>query len=230
MTHSYKTALGAGLAMAAFAAAPAAAQVNGIATADTAVAVAATQALQTGYQQIATQYEAQRQTLQQQQQQRTQLAQQLDTNNDGQLSEVEASAAPEETVQQIQQIDQQIAQTQAPIQRARLYVVQQIAQQYSAALQQVIADRGVQMLIAPDALLYAPESADVTQAITQALDTLVPSVQTTAPEGWQPTQAAAQLSQQIQQVLMLAALQQQQQAAAQAPQPAAAEQPAVEGR
>lgn len=220
-----QTALGALAAASILAGTPAMAQVNGIATADTAVAVASTQALQTGFQQISTQYEGQRQSLEQTQQQRQQLVQGLDTNGDGQLSEAEAAAAPQATVQQVQALDQQIAQVQAPIQRARVYVVSQLAQQYAAALQQVISDRGIQIMLAPEAIVYAP-TADVTEAVTQALSARVPSVQIVPPEGWQPNQATAQLFQQIQQLLLLSAIQQQQQqqgAAGQQQQP-------VEGR
>lgn len=225
MRYLTTTTLASGLALSALATAPAAAQVNGIATADTAMAVAGTQALQTGYQQIATQYEPQRQTLEQRQQQRNQIVQQLDTNSDGQLSEEEANAAPDATVQQVQALDQEIQQIQGPIQLARIYVVSQLAQQYAAAVQQVISDRSIQLLIAPEAVLYAPEAANVTQAVTQALNTRVPSVQVTPPQGWQPTQATVQLFQQIQQLLVLSAMQQQQQQGA-----GAQQQPPVEGR
>jgi Skp family chaperone for outer membrane proteins len=233
MIQHAKPALAAAIiAAAASLTAPAAAQVNGIATADTAVAVAGTQAFQTGYQQIATQYEPQRQTLDQRQQQRQQLVQALDTNSDGQLDETEAAAAPEATVQQVQALDQEIQTIQNPIQLARLYVVSQVAQQYGAAVQQVISDRSIQMMISPEAIIYAPDAANVTQAITEALNTRVPSATTTVPEGWQPTQATVNLYQQIQQLLVMSAMQQQQAAAQQqggaaAPAPA---QPPVEGR
>ena len=213
MTYLLRASLGTALAMGAIAAAPAAAQVNGIASADSAVAVAGSTALQTGYQQISTQYEAQRQTLGQRQQQRQQLVQQLDTNQDGQLSEAEANAAPEATVSQVQALDQEIAQIQAPIQRAQLYVVSQIAQQLSPALQQVISERGIQLMITPDAVIYGNDAIYVTQAVTEALNSRVPSVQITPPEGWQPTQGTAQLFQQVQQVIVMAAMQRQQQAA-----------------
>ncbi len=225
MTNITRTALALSAAASLLAVtSPVVAQVNGIATADTSVAVAGTQALQTGFQQISTQYEAQRQSLEQTQQQRQQIVQQLDTNQDGQLSETEANAAPQATVTQVQQLDQQIAQIQAPIQRARVFVVSQVAQQYAAAVQQVISDRGIQLMIAPEALVYAPETADVTQSVTQALNARVPSVQIVPPENFQPTQAAVQLYQQIQQLLLLSAIQQQQQ------QGAAGQQQPVEGR
>ena len=226
MTNITRTALALSAAASLLAVnSPVVAQVNGIATADTSVAVAGTQALQTGFQQISTQYEAQRQSLEQTQQQRQQIVQQLDTNQDGQLSETEANAAPQATVTQVQQLDQQIAQIQAPIQRARVFVVSQVAQQYAAAVQQVISDRGIQLMIAPEALVYAPETADVTQSVTQALNARVPSVQIVPPENFQPTQAAVQLYQQIQQLLLLSAIQQQQQQ-----QGAAGQQQPVEGR
>lgn len=230
MTTTRKPAFAAATAIAAatLSAAPAAAQVNGIATAEAPVAVAQTQALQTGYQQIGTQYEAQIQTLQQRQQQRQQLVQPLDTNSDGQVDDAEANAAPEATVQQVQALDQEISQIQAPIQRARLYVVSQVAQQYGAAVQQVISERSIQLMISPEAIIYAPDAANVTEAITTALNTRVPSAQITPPEGWQPTQATVQLFQQIQQLLVLSALQAQQQQQQQ--QGAATPQQPVEGR
>ncbi len=212
MIHHAKPALAAIIAAAGLGAgAPAAAQVNGIATADTALAIASTQALQTGYQQIATQYEPQRQTLEQRQQQRNTLVQQLDTNADGQLDEAEGAAAPAATVSQVQALDQEIQQIQAPIQLARLYVVSQIAQQYAPAVQQVIADRSIQMLIAPDAIIYAPEAANVTQAVTDALNTRVATAAIAVPADFQPNQATVNLFQQIQQLLVMSAMQQQQQ-------------------
>jgi len=229
MNHKTRLSLAALTAAASAIAAPASAQINGIATADTAAAVAGTQALQTGYQQIATQYEAQRQTLDQRQQSRTQLAQQLDTNSDGQLDDAEAAAAPEATVQQIQALDQEIAQIQAPIQRARVYVVSQLAQQYAPAAQQVISDRSIQILISPEAIIYAPETANVTPAITQALNTRVPQASVDVPQDWQPTQATVNLFQQVQQLLVLSAMQQQQ-AQQQGQAPAPAQQAPVEGR
>ena len=224
MTRMFKPAALAATAAALVVALPAGAQVNGIATAETPIAIASSQAFQTGYQQIDVQYEAQRQSITQQQQSYQQLVRPLDTNADGQVDDAELQATPQATVTQLQQLEQQIAQMQAPIQRARLYVVNQVAQQLAPAVQQVISERAIQLMISPDALIYAPDGADVTQAITAALNTRIPSVQITPPEGWQPTQATAQLFQQIQQLLVLSAMQQQQQQ-----QGAAAQQP-VEGR
>lgn len=221
MKNFAKTSFGAALAVAAASLAiPASAQVNGIATADISYAVANSQAFQSGYQQIATQYQAQRTTIDQRQQQRQQLIATFDTNSDGQIDATEQAATQDPnnaTVQQIQAIDQEIATLQQPINRARVYVVQQVAQQYSASMQQVISDQNIQFVIAPESLIYGPEAADVTEAVTTVLNARVPSVAIVPPADWQPSDAAVSLFQQIQNILLMAAMQQQQAAAAQAP-------------
>ena len=226
MNTMMKTALGAALAVGAMAApalsATAHAQVNGIATVDLPAAVAASQAFQNGYQQIGTQYEAQRTTIQQRQQQRQQLVQTFDTNGNGQLDAGEDAALQDPnnaTVRQIQAIDQELATLQQPINRARVYVVEQVAQQYQAAVQQVISAQNIQFLIQPEALAYAPEAANVTPAVTAALNARVPGANITPPADWQPSEAVVNLYQQVQQLLVLSALQQQ----------AATQQPAAAG-
>lgn len=221
-----KPALAAGIALAAISV-PAAAQVNGIGVTEPPVAVAGSQALQTGFQQIATTYETQRTALTAAQTQRQALVQTFDTNGDGQIDDAEAvptNDATNPTVQQVQALDQQIAEIQAPIQLAQLYVVSQVAQQYGASVQQVISDQGVQILLSPEAVVYAPQEADLTEEVIAVLNARIPTVSITPPEGWQPGQTTVQLYQQIQQVLVMARMQQQQ--AAQA----AAGQAPVEGR
>ena len=208
-------------ALAALAAVPAAAQVNGIAVADPAIAVAGSQAIQTAYNQIGTTYQAQRTQLEQLQQQRAGLVRQFDTNNDGQLSQEEQTAAQADTakVQQVQTLDQQINTIQQPITLARVYVVEQIALQLNAAVQQVVSANNVQMILNPNAALYIADAADVTDEITTRLNTLVPTVSTAAPAGWQPQQQSVNLYQQVQEILVAVA--QQQAAQQQAQQPAA---------
>ena len=202
-TFAIATAIGATLA-----AVPAAAQVNGIATADRALAVANAQALQAGYQQIEDQNQSQITTPQQLEQQRQTALKAFDTNGDGQVSDADANAAPEASKQQVRTLDEQLSAIQMPMQRARIYVLTQVAQQYGPAVQQVIADRSIQVMLAPDALIYAPESADVTQAVTAAINTRVQSAQIAPPADWQPSQAAAQLYQEVQQLMYISALRQ----------------------
>ena len=129
------------------------------------------------------------------------------------------------TVLQVAALEQQIAEVQAPIQLARLYVVNQVGQQYTAAVQQVITDKSIQILLSPEAVVYAPEAADVSQDVVAVLNTRLPAVSITPPAGWQPNQATVNMYQQVQQVFAIARAQQE---AAGAGTPAAA--PAAEGR
>jgi Skp family chaperone for outer membrane proteins len=212
----------AALALTAGLAVPAAAQVNGIGVTEPAIAIAGSAALQAAYTQIGTTYAAQRTQLEQLQQQRDTLVRQFDTNNDGQLSDAEQQAAQANTtaVQQLQTLDQTIQQTQAPIQLARVYVIEQIAMQYGAAVQQVVTANNISLIVNPSTVVYAAEAVDVTDEIVARLNTLVPTVSSTVPAGWQPQRQSVQLYQEVQNMLLTAAQQQaaQQQAApAQAP-------------
>ncbi|HLV06368.1 MAG TPA: OmpH family outer membrane protein [Croceibacterium sp.] len=204
----------ASLALSVVAAVPAAAQVNGVAVADPAVAVAGSQALQAAYQQIATTFAAQRTQLEQLQQQRSEAVRQFDTDGDGQLSQEEQTAAQANTtvMQQVQGLEQQINAAQQPITRARVYVIEQLAQQLSPAVQQVVQANNVQLILNPNSALYIGDSADVTDEIIAQLNQLAPTVSSAAPEGWQPQQQSVQLYQQVSEILLTVALQQQAQA------------------
>jgi len=210
------------LALAAGMAVPAAAQVNGIGVTEPALAIAGSQALQTGYQQIGTTYAAQRTQLEQLQQQRDTLVRQFDTNNDGQLSEAEQQTAQANAtaVQQLTTLDQTINQTQAPINLARVYVIEQIAMQYGNALQQVVTASNVSLIVTPGSVVYAADAVDVTDEIVARLNALVPTVSTSVPAGWQPQRQSVQLFQDVQQMLLSAAQAQQAQQGAGAPAPA----------
>ncbi len=210
----------ASLAAAVFAAAPAAAQVQGnIAVVNTPLAIAQTNALRTAFQQVGTTYQSQITTIQQRQQQIETLLTQLDTNSDGGLDEAEQAAAQSTPQwQQIQQIEQEVGQLTNQIDLARVYALEQILRQYSPTLQQVVTQNQVQMVIAPDAVIYSLPAADMTSKVVTALNTAVPSVQTTPPEGWQPARQSVSVYQQVQQIFAIAQ-QQQQQAQQQTQQP-----------
>lgn len=218
MNSHFKSALAAGLAMSAILAsgftAPAAAQVSGnIATVDIALAVAGSDARAAAYQQISTTYQQQLTLIQQRQQQRQQLVQTFDINGNGELDENEVPATQDPnnaTVQQINAIDNEVAQLQGPIQRARVYAISQIGNQFSPALQQVVSDRKIQFVMSPEALIYEPEGANVTPQVIAAINARIPTVTAFPPEGWQPSEAAINLFQQVQQILVMAAMQQQQ--------------------
>lgn len=209
-----KSLASASLAAAVFAAVPASAQVQGnIGVVNTPLAIAQTNALRTAFQQVGTTYQSQITTIQQRQQQIETLLTQLDTNNDGALDEAEQLAAQSTPQwQQIQQIEQEVGQLSNQIDLARVYALEQILRQYSPALQQVVTQNQVQMVVAPDAVIYSAPAADMTTKVVTALNTSVPSVQTTPPAGWQPSRQAVAVYQQVQQIFAIAQQQQEQQA------------------
>lgn len=212
------------------AAVPANAQVAGIATADTAVAIARSKALGTAYQQIGTQYAAAAQQMQTKRVEINNFNAQLDTNKDKELSQAEVDAAVKAKSPLLAQIDakqKEINTLQEPVIKAQLYAVEQIAVKYEAAQQAVITAKKISVILSPDAFVWAPDSVDVTTAITAELDRTVPSVPITPPATWRASRQIGALYQQIQQLFSNAAQMQAAQAAAQpaAPAPAPAAQP-----
>lgn len=206
-----KFALGA-VVVAVVAAAPASAQVSGIATADPAFAIAASQARATAYQQISTTYAAQQQSITARRQEEQTLLRQLDTDGNSEVDDAElqaAQASNNPVLGQIQAKRNEINTLSQPIARAQLYALEQILTQYAAAQQQVVSQRQISVILTPEAFVYAPDSADVTQYITTQLNTQVPAVSTAVPEGWQPQRQTMQLHQRIQEILVAAAIQQQ---------------------
>lgn len=204
---------------------PASAQVAGIATADTSVAIARSKALGTAYQQIGTQYAAAAQQMQAKRTEINNLNAQLDTNKDKNLDQAEVDAAVKAKNPLLTQIDtkqKEITALQDPIIRAQLYSVEEIAKRYEAAQQAVITAKKISVILTPEAFVWAPDAVDVTTAITAELDKAVPSVAITPPADWRPSRQGAALYQSIQQLFNNAAqMQAAQAAAAQSPQPGA---------
>ena len=218
LLHSLLAA--ASLSTAAVVAAPLAAQVQGnIATVNVPAVVINTTAFSTAYQQIATTYKPQLDTIEARQQESQTLLQQLDTNNDNQLDEAEQQAAQNTPqAQRLQAIDQEIAQLSNQVESARVYAIQQILAQYGASLEQVVQQQQIQLVLAPEAVAYAQPAANISPQVTTALNTRVPSVGIVPPQGWQPSRNAVAVYQQIQQALATAQAIQAQQQAAQAQQ------------
>lgn len=215
-----KTFAAASIASAAIVAGPAAAQVSGnIAVVNPPATIAASSALNTAYQQIGTTYSSQITQIQQKQQQTQTLLQQLDSNNDGNLDQTEQQAAQNAPqAQQIQTLEREIAQLSNQIDSARVYAIEQILQQYGAALQTVTTADNIQVVLSPDGVSWSAPAANINQKVVAALNARVPSVQITPPQDWQPSQQAVGVYQQVQQILMVAASRQQ--AAGQQQQPA----------
>ena len=225
------TAIVAALLSATAIAVPATAQVSGIATAETSVAIARSKALGTAYQQIGTQYAAVVQQMQTKRQEINNINVQLDTNKDKELTQAELDAAVKAKNPLLTQLDakqKEINTLQEPIILAQLYAVEQVAVKYETAQQAVIAAKKISVILAPDAFVWAPEAVDVTPAITAELDKAIPAASITPPAGYRPSRQIGALYQQIQQLFNNAAQMQAAQAAAAQPRAAAPANPAAQ--
>jgi Skp family chaperone for outer membrane proteins len=224
----------------ALGAAPAIAQVAGIAYADPSEAILTAKAFETANQQIRTTYKQNiDQITQRRQQTDTQLRPlitALDTNKDNQLSEAEVQAAQtakRAELTQIQTIQQQseqaITQLNEPLLLAQAYALETILRAYPAAQTKVITDKKINVIMSPEAFVYAPDAANVTAALKAELDRTTPTVAITPPANWRPTQQTLQLLQQYQQLVARAAQVRAAQSQQQPP-AAAGTTPAPEGR
>lgn len=221
MNTATKMLLGTAVTAVAAIATPAIAQVNGMATSSPEAVIVRSAARIAAYQTIDQTYATQIQQIRTLRQEINTLQQSLDANKDGQLTEQEVQANPS-VVTQIQQKDEQAAQLTQPIALAQYYAIEQLINDYQNAQNQVLQQKKVQVLIAPDAVQFAPDGFNVTNDILKVLDTRLPTVSTTPPTGWQPRRETVATHQTVQQVLVAAAQQQaaaaQQQQQQQAPQ------------
>ncbi len=218
MTRLAKLLAPAGLILAATAALPAQAQVDGrMATVDISRTVIGTTAFQTAYEQVNTTYASQNELRRTKAQERQTLLAKFDKNGDKQVDDTELAAmqkAPD--FAKIQTLEQEIAGLTNQIDGARVFAVEQIIMQYATALKDVTDAEQIKLVIDPGSLLFAPPEADITQKVTTALNARVPAVGVVPPAGWQPSREGVQIYQEIQQRLALAAqFQAQQQAAGQ---------------
>ena len=218
MTRLAKLLAPAGLILAATAALPAQAQVDGrMATVDISRTVIGTTAFQTAYEQVNTTYASQNELRRTKAQERQTLLTKFDKNGDKQVDDTELAAmqkAPD--FAKIQTLEQEIAGLTNQIDGARVFAVEQIIMQYATALKDVTDAEQIKLVIDPGSLLFAPPEADITQKVTTALNARVPAVGVVPPAGWQPSREGVQIYQEIQQRLALAAqFQAQQQAAGQ---------------
>ena len=201
---------------------PATAQVAGIATADSSVAIARTKALGQAYQQIGTTFASNAQMMQSKRKEINDINVQLDANKDKELTQAELDAAIKAKNPLLTQLDakqKEINQLQDPIVKAQLFAVESIALKYEAAQQAVITAKKISVILSPEAFVWAPDSVDVTTLITAELDKSVPAVGITPPADWRPSRQGAQIYQQIQQLFENAARAQAAQAQAGQPQP-----------
>ena len=222
MTRFSKLIAPAGLILAAVAALPAAAQVQGnIATVDIPRTIIGTTAFQTGFEQVNTTYATQSELRRTKAQERQTMLAKFDKNGDKQVDEAEQAAMQKSPdFPKLQTLEQEIQALSNQIDLARVFAVEQIIAQYPTALQEVVAKDKIQMVLEPGSLLYAPPEADITAKVTVSLNTKVPAVGVVPPAGYQPNRDAVTIYQEIAQRLAIAAQIQQQQAAQAQQQPA----------
>jgi len=226
MTLNLKTMALATAAMSIFAAAPAAAQVGGVGTANSTVAIAQAKALVPAYQQIETTYKSYLDQIQTKRQEMQGLLAKLDKNGDKNVDQAEmdaAEAAKNPVLGQIEAKEKEISSLQTPIAKARMFVIDQLIDKYPAAQQAVVTSKKLNYILSPEAFVWAPPAIDVTPAITAELDKLVPTVNSTPAADWNPDQQTYSVYQQLQQLFAAAAQRaaaQQQGAAAAGQQPA----------
>lgn len=225
-------ALAASAAMAV--AAPASAQVAGIATINTIEAITRAKAFTTAETQLDTTYKPVRDQIQARQTKfqtdARSLITTIDTNKDGQVSEAEeqaAAARKDPNYTQLMTLQNQanaeIQKLQMPSILAELFAFEKILSLYDAAQISVVNARKVNVILTPEAIVYAPDAVDVTDAVVAELDK-TPTVAITPPANWQPQQRTVQFQQQVNELKRRAyqlaaarAQQQQQQGAAAAP-------------
>ena len=214
------------------AAVPAAAQVQGnIGTVSAPRAILGTTALENAYKQVETTYSAQITQLRTLSTQRQEALKGIDTNGDNEVNDAELEAARgTASYTTLENLDRQIAQVTNQIDAGRIFAIEQIYAQYGAALQEVITANQVQIVVTPEAILYAPPEADMTSKVITSLNTKVPQVGIVPPAGWQPTRRGVALFQEIQQTLVTAQVLRQRAAAAQQQQPQQPTTQAPQGR
>lgn len=208
----------AALAIGLVAAAPASAQVAGIASADPTAVIGQAKAFAAAWDQITTTYKSQIDQINARQTalnaQLKPLIPAIDSNKDGRVTQDEFDAAvaaklPAATTWTTAQqaADRDMQALSAPIERARAYAIEMIIGAYPAALNKVVADKKISVILNPDSFVYAPDAADVTAAIAAEIDKTTPTVSIAAPATWQPQQQTLQVQQTLERIISIRAAQ-----------------------
>ena len=195
------------LAGSALAAAPAAAQmVKGLAVANPTAIVALSNAYKVAEQQRPVTYKPQ---IDQANARKTAIENQLRPLETKLQADARAANPNQASLQQqyaqIQQISQagqnEINTILQPIALSRAYVVEQIGDRLEQATRQAMTRQRIDILIDSSAVINAPETYNLNQAILTELNAILPSAQLVPPAGWLPRaqreqQAAAAAQQQ----------------------------------
>ena len=189
-------------AAAAPAAAPRAAIVPGVGVADLQAVIFSSNAYRSAMQNRSVQYKPEIDAAQTR-------ARQIDaelTRLINQFNADRTAKKPEATLQaevnQIQRVraqgEDEIKRMMAPVDLSEAYIVEQITDKLPQAVQNVLTKRGISLLLTPGSVYFANPAYDVSAAIVQELNILVPSVQVRPPQGWVPREVREQQAQQQQ--------------------------------
>lgn len=183
-------------AAAAPAAAPRAAIVPGVGVADLQAVVFSSNAYRVGMQNRQAQYKGVIDAAQAR-------ARQIDAELNRLITQFNADRAakkPEAQLQaqynQIQKVkaegEEEIKRMLVPVDLSEAYMIEQITEKLPQAVQNVLTKRGITLLLAPGAVYFANPAYDVSAAIVQELNVLLPSVQVIPPQGWLPREVREQ--------------------------------------
>ena len=185
------------------------AQVAGIGTADEVQAIMSTNAFKTGFQEISKAHndnliliDARGQEIQSLQQQ---LATQFDANKDKQLSEdeqakMQASKSP--LFDQIKDKEVEMQTLELPIRAAQIFVIDALDKNYEQALKDVTMAKKVNVVLSPDAVVWVanPAALNLNSALTARIDQLMPTVKITPPDPFNTSRRVLAIYEQIQQI------------------------------
>ena len=100
-------------------------------------------------------------------------------------------------IQQIQEGGkQELEKILVPVRLSDAYVMEQINDKMSAAIQTAMTKNGVSLLLNPQAVQAASNAYNLNQAILAELDAALPSVSAQPPAGWLPREQREQQAQQ----------------------------------
>lgn len=134
-------------------------------------------------------------------------ASQIDAQLNGLINQFNADRAakkPDAVLQgevaQIQKVkadgENEIKRMLAPVDLSEAYIVEQITDKLPQAVQNVLSKRGITLLLSPGSVYFANPAYDISAAIVQELNLLLPSVQYVPPAGWEPREVREQKAQQ----------------------------------
>lgn len=183
-------------------AAPAQAQVSGIASANPIVAMGNSKAFTAANQQIQTMFKSNLDQADAKEKARQTALAQLDKNGDKNVDQAEldqAEAAKSPALAQAAAAEREIATLTEPAVRAQAYSIERMLQGYDAALRKVVTDKKVSVVLSPESFVFAPPAVDITTAITTEMDKAAPAAVTAPPSGWNPSRQTLAIQQQLQQ-------------------------------